>query len=63
MQTRNSGRSRPSDKGGSVIQTLGLGREGPGLKNFFRRFEPQFGLKIRGARPPGSATALMVLFV
>ena len=30
-------------------------------KNFFRPFGPQFALKIRAARPPGSATANSVL--
>ena len=28
-------------------------RRGPGLKNFFQLFGPQFGLKIRGAPPGG----------
>ena len=38
---------------------------GRSQKNFFRPFEPQFGLKIRGAAPPGpspgSATVLLKL--
>ena len=53
MPTLKSGGSRPSDKGGSVIQTLRLGGggRGPGLNKFFRRFEPQFGRKIRGSAP------------
>ena len=35
-------------------------------KNFFQRFEPQFGLKIRGAGlpgpSPGSATAMLSFY-
>ena len=40
-----SGGSRPSDKGGAVIQTKGGGQS---PKKFFPLFEPQFGLKIKG---------------
>ena len=45
--------SRPWDKGGgAVIQTLRQGgRGGGGLQKFFRPFQPQFGLKIRGRAP------------
>ena len=45
LQIRGGGQSsRPWDKGGGGLQ-----------KDFFRPFGPQFGLKIRGAGPPGTS--------
>ena len=57
-----SGRSRPSDRGGGDGHADPERRGGGGLqKIFFWPLGPQFGLKIRGAAPPGpsprSATA------
>ena len=46
-----SGRSRPSDKGGPGHPDPEIRGRGGGVKKSF--FRPQFGLKIRGERPPG----------
>ena len=58
---------RPSDKGGSGHPDPEIAAEGRGLKkNFFRSFGPQFGLKIRGDRPPGPSPGSVtgyILFV
>ena len=52
-----SGRSRPTDKGGGGGHLDPEVRGSPGLKKIiFRPFGPQFGLKVRGAGPPGPSS-------
>ena len=50
LKMRGGGAGTHPEGGGPVTQ-----------KFFFRPFGPQFGLKLRGAPPPGSATAKLSL--